>query len=140
MQVQFYCSIFYVNGKQSFKAILNDCVFTGKLRKEAHHIDGQSISSEKATIHFNSCKFSSDSKSALNTKTIKANMKNQVFNYNSKDVRNQKYFKICTLVSTLGIVCIAVAAAIMYKNKNQAKQKLEITQESFDISLINDDI
>lgn len=56
-------SLSFVSGDHEVLIYVSNCIFIGQLSKEAHHIDGFSMSKKKnrfPMIHINSCKFSSN--------------------------------------------------------------------------------
>ena len=112
---------------------VKNCIFTGDLSKDAHHIDG-SISSSKINININACKFSLNSKFAINEKLINSfDYKSQEFNYKdkndtekiqvAKDHSKTSIATLCCLFAALLVV--AVVIAILVKNKiNQNENDL----------------
>lgn len=102
------------------------------MAKNSYHGDGQSISKIDPRINFQNCKFSSDSKHALNRNAFKIDMKNQVFNYGSN--KNEILRKrVLISLATVGVFCIAVMSALIMKKKN-------MPNEIYDQTLINDEV
>ena len=128
------CSLYYDRGEsESIPVNVKNCIFTGDLSKDAHHIDG-SISSSKINININACKFSLNSKFAINEKLINSfDYKSQEFNYKdkndtekiqvAKDHSKTSIATLCCLFAALLVV--AVVIAILVKNKiNQNENDL----------------
>ena len=70
-------SLFYVKGKNdNVNVDVIECTFIGKLKNGAHHIDGISLSDKinelNSKIYINSCKFASNSQSAVNKANLPA--------------------------------------------------------------------
>ena len=126
------CSFYYAFGNKHIQTDVNDCTFTGKLAKNSYHVDGQSNAKTTPRINFQNCKFSSDSKHALNRSAFKIDMKNQVFNYGSN--KNEILRKrVLISLATVGVFCIAVMSALIMKKKN-------MPNEIYDQTLINDEV
>lgn len=105
-----HSSLFFVNAKDSIKTEVKNCCFFGKLAKNAFHIDAQS--NQNPNILVKSCTFSSDSKTAINTKLIKVNLDDQVFNVKQTLPNN-----FWILVASVCVICVAVATLIVVKKK-----------------------
>lgn len=100
------------NLKRIFVDVKN-CIFFGKLSKEAHHIEVNDNYREIANIkvmHIENCKFSADEKSALkmNNEFVDFNLNRQEFNY--KDV---KEFKIIGKNRNLSVFYVIVPIIII---------------------------
>ena len=129
------CSLFYVYGNKPIRTEVSDCTFTGKLSKNSHHVDGHSNDDAVPKINFQNCKFSSDSKHALNQKAIKVELKNQVFNYGS--IKENQSMKVLICIATSGVLCVAIISALIWKKKNSINNE---SNEIYDQSLIINEV
>lgn len=141
-------SLYYVHvNKENADVNVKDCVFAGKLAKDAHHIDGVSLSQKvySPKINIESCKFSTDEKTAmnLNPKLVKFDAKSQQFNFNgSKNDNNDKQkssdnLMLISVVSMALAVVVAVLVLVMAKlNKETKENENEDSEEKNESSMI----
>lgn len=110
------------------KTEVNDCAFTGKIQNGSFHIDAQGASQ---SVHVENCRFESDQKQAINTKTIKADMSRQVFNYKVGGYNDlNSYVKMMLAVASIGVVCCAVVTALVVKKRRNGENEEEEPSEN----------
>lgn len=101
-------SIVYENGRK-IDLIVNNCVFTGKLIKDAHHIEGNII--------VKSCKFSCSPSEAFkfdpNNKNFSIDLNNQIFNYVEKSGVNDWKIILSFALPAAGFALVGVVAIIV---------------------------
>lgn len=110
------------------KTEVNDCAFTGKIQNGSFHIDAQGASQ---SVHVENGRFESDQKQAINTKTIKADMSRQVFNYKAGGYNDlNSYVKMMFAVASKGVVCCAVVTALVVKKRRNGENEEEEPSEN----------
>ncbi|KAK8834389.1 hypothetical protein M9Y10_019119 [Tritrichomonas musculus] len=132
-------SIFYVHSnRKQVEMNVKDCIFTGNLAKNAHHIDGTSIVNKidapKINIEF--CKFSTDEKTALNLnrRLVRYDAKSQEFNFHNSIEKkanegfNWKLISGITM-SFIGVAVIMTIIVIRYKKSNEDENEEENDNE-----------
>lgn len=141
-------SLFYVHRStdkyEQITATAVDCIFTGKLSKEAHHIDG-TIVDEKKKTRFNqekfvlkSCKFTDSQEKAANANIASFDTKSVIFNYDENIKNNSKssYLSIWNVpvVPLLFVVSVAALYGVvitLFRRKSDNNQE----EENNEISL-----
>lgn len=135
-------SIFYLHkGSDAVPILIDDCIFTGDLNKNANHIELSSVSkmkSEKPTFNIKNCKFASDKEKAVKVNVnglTKFDVRQQKFNFNGHN-ENEKsanfYSKIAQLASLASaalVIVIAVAVYIHKKSNTDNNEPLNISNE-----------
>ena len=112
-------SIVFEKGRKT-DLIVNNCVFTGKLIKNAHHIEGNII--------VKSCKLSCTPSEAFkfdqNNKNFSIDLNNQIFNYVEKTGSNDWKIILSFALPAAGIALVGVLTiiviVIIIKNKNHS--------------------
>lgn len=128
-------SIYYVQSSQNEATVnVRNCIFKGRLSKNAYHIDGVSLVKNAGApkLKIDNCKFASNKKSALN---LNANLaafdtKSQVFNFNDsekKESNNSYNWKLISglIMTIVGVVVVAVVTIIVKHNNNDDENSKE---------------
>lgn len=131
-------SIYYIRGKSDeslFK--VSECVFKGQLSKGAHHIDGKFASNIAPKLLVTLCKFSTNSKNALNfdpnNDYLSINLNDQIFNSNFSyhNESNNNIWKIIVTAALPAEIIIALIVMILFiKNKKNSNMKEGIAAEA----------
>ena len=87
------------------------------------------MSNEKPNIYINSCRFSSDSKKAVNSKFMKIDSKNQIFKFDPNSSKLSLKFWISA--ATFLVAAVAVAAAFIVKRHQT--EKIDQSLESHEV-------
>lgn len=149
-------SLFYVRAnKNEIPVKVKDCVFTGELAEDAHHIDG-SLSSEineKSNLRIESCKFSSGMDKAVNSKKyplLFASFDNELQQFNYVDAGENKMkaannnersqrlnlslnVVVVTAVSVLAILAV-ISAIFIIKRRNKSSEDVMEIEDFFDLN------
>lgn len=130
-------SLIYAGGiNDDIPTKVENCVFTGKLSKNAHYIDGTTLNgkkknSPKLVVH--SCKFSDELQNALNVNVATFDMKSLQFKSNKAE-KSSSMLKIpfLPLLAVIGTVAVAVivGVAITLFKKNDVSQEEEELNEA----------
>lgn len=116
-------SIKFFNANSQAEIEVNDCIFTGNIADDSHHIEEQIVGRHSPKLMIKNCKFSSDKKNSLkldpnhNVKLIQ--FSNQVYNYSK--IENSDYLKTMTsiVISSLTVVTVMTLTVLFYlKRKN----------------------
>ena len=101
---------------------IDNCIFTGNLAKNAHHIDAMSIKdkNELKLLHINECKFASDRKRALNLNNV--NVNNLQFNFVEQSNNSGKN-KNCVhlpfvVISAVFVISVIVALIVIVQKRS----------------------
>ncbi|KAK8871731.1 hypothetical protein M9Y10_007471 [Tritrichomonas musculus] len=121
------CSLSYVTGKDGSSVELNDSEFTGHLSEGSHYIKGVALDKDAPKLVVKNCKFAADFKKSIkmvkNNDFIKIDSKNQIFNYNINDSRNEpNKFNFMANNMVLGcalVLALALVALNIHLNKKQ---------------------
>ena len=127
------CSVFLQGIVNDMKTEIKDCTFTGNLGKNAHHIDGQSVSKKKSNLQVSSCKFSSDKSGAVNSQFLEIDTTKQVFNLMTEKVKKNSSFNVRVLAVAAEVFCIVATVAFIVKKRNEARM------QAYDITLMTDE-
>lgn len=132
-------SIFYVHSlKNEIPTKVIDCVFTRKLAKNYHHIDGTysttssaaDTTNKKKNFFVKSCLFADGISQALNADVSSFDMKSLKFNYNGRNL-NKLDSNAALMPVLLPIICacsvlaIIPVAALLFKKKDDSQEEEE---------------
>ena len=123
-------SIFFQSGMLSPSVQVRRCVFSGKLEKGSHHIEGKLIVKNAPKLVVSDCTFSGSAKEALglNEEFLSVDMKKQVFRKEKVDGK-WKFVSNYTLPA-VAVIAVAVIAFSMKKIKNNSPDQDENESEN----------
>ena len=130
-------SIFYIRGREGPKVTVCNCLFTGEVAKNAHHIDGVVFEKTAPPLVVKNCKFVCSMTNAINIKNefSKIDLNNQIFEYKENEKSSSKMWIIVALATLAVLAVAAVAAAIWNLRQNDDdddtnnKEENNITEE-----------
>lgn len=122
------CSLFYSNAKQLTKVEVKNCLFTGKLAKGAHHINGFSASNQKPNLLIKNCIFETDQYGALNDKFVKIDLNSQL-KLNKEVIKVHLSYEMLITLTTLAAISI-ISVIVILKKQNLINNLENESQES----------
>lgn len=113
---EFSSSVFYVAGRDGANYEIKNCIFTGIVTKNAHHIDGVRIDKKGPCVVVKDCKFSGSMKRAFDTSKGFSNieLRSQVFGFNEKK-NDDSYVKFTVLTAVPAAILVVVVVAVVVK-------------------------
>lgn len=123
-------SIFDVQSRNSPKFLISNCVFTGKIPQNAHHIDGVLIENIQQQLVIKDCKFFGGMKNAIDLKNGFNNIElnNKIFEYDENEKNGSKLLIIGVLatLAVLAIASVTCAAIWILKHREDGTNQEEI--------------